>query len=76
MMLKQVNDCRAGRIGRRDPAGSAAVARNGCTMIANGFGLLALFSLIGLLFGDDRRSASDPRNSLEFWTRYGYGVRR
>ncbi len=45
-------------------------------MIANGFGLLALISLIGLLFGDDRRSDTDPRNNVEFWTRYGYGVRR
>lgn len=57
--------------------GSAAVSRNGCTeMIANGFGLLALISLIGLIFGDDRRSNTDPRNNIEFWTRYGYGVRR
>lgn len=67
----------AHRIGRWDPSGSAAVSRNGCTeMIANGFGLLALFSLIGLIFGDDRRSNTDPRNNIEFWTRYGYGVRR
>lgn len=44
-------------------------------MIANGFGLLALLSLFGLLFGEDRRSGSDPRNNIEFWSRYGYGRR-
>jgi len=51
-------------------------AQMGARMIANGFGLLALISLIGLLFGDDQRSDADPRNNVEFWTRYGYGFRR
>jgi len=36
-------------------------------MIANGFGLLALFSLISFLLSEDRRRDADPRNDFEYW---------
>jgi hypothetical protein len=37
-------------------------------MIGNGFGLLALFSLISILLGDDRRRGADPRDNFTYWT--------
>jgi hypothetical protein len=36
--------------------------------MASGFGLLALFSLLSILLGEDRRRAADPRDDIEFWT--------
>lgn len=36
--------------------------------MASGFGLLALFSLLSILLGEDRRRAADPRDSVEFWS--------
>lgn len=42
-------------------------------MIASsGFGLLALFSLLSILLGEDRRRHTDPSDPYEFgapWTR-------
>jgi hypothetical protein len=36
-------------------------------------GLLALFSLLGLLLGseDPRRNGVDPQSEVKFWMRYG-----
>jgi hypothetical protein len=39
-------------------------------MLANGFGFLALFSLISILFGDAARRKSDPLVDGWFWMRY------
>lgn len=40
-------------------------------MIASsGFGLLALFSLLSILLGEDRRRASDPSESFDFGARW------
>ena len=36
--------------------------------MAHGFGLLALFSLLSIMFGEDRRRAADPRDHIDFWT--------
>jgi hypothetical protein len=39
-------------------------------MLANGFGFLALFSLISILFGDAARRKGDPQADGWFWMRY------
>jgi hypothetical protein len=39
-------------------------------MLANGFGFLALLSLISILFGDAARRKSDPQVDGWFWMRY------
>ncbi len=40
-------------------------------MIASsGFGLLALFSLLSILLGEDRRRTSDPSESFDFGARW------
>ena len=49
------------------PTESTASARDRCHMIANGFGLLALFSLISFLLSEDRRRDADPRNDFDYW---------
>lgn len=36
-------------------------------MIQSGFGVLALFSLLSLLFGGDRRRTADPYESPTSW---------
>jgi hypothetical protein len=36
-------------------------------MIANGFGLLALFSLISFLLSEDQRPGADPRDDFKYW---------
>ena len=39
--------------------------------MAKGFGLLALFSLLSTLLGEDRRRGADPRNDYRMaWTQY------
>ena len=56
---------------RRETDGSArspAATVTGDLMLANGLGLIALFSLFGVLFVGDRRDPSDPRESVNFWT--------
>ena len=46
-------------------------ARQVPIMIASsGFGLLALFSLLSILLGEDRRRTSDPSESYEFGARW------
>lgn len=40
-------------------------------MLANGFGFLALLSLISILFGDAARRKDDPHSDGWFWMRYG-----
>jgi hypothetical protein len=38
--------------------------------MAKGFGLLALFSLLSTLLGEDRRRSADPREDYRLmWTR-------
>ena len=40
-------------------------------MIASsGFGLLALFSLLSFLLGEDRRRTSDPTESFDYGARW------
>lgn len=40
-------------------------------MIASsGFGLLALFSLLSILLGEDRRQTSDPGESVKYMSRF------
>ena len=40
--------------------------------LATGFGLLALFSLINLLLGnEDGRASSDPRDAADLWMLFG-----
>jgi hypothetical protein len=39
----------------------------GADMIQSGFGVLALFSLLSLLFGGDRREAAVPHESPTSW---------
>jgi hypothetical protein len=39
-------------------------------MLANGFGFLAIFSLISILFGDAARRKRDPHGDGWFWMRY------
>ena len=36
-------------------------------MISSGFGVLALFSLLSILFGEDRRRTADPHESPTSW---------
>ncbi len=41
-------------------------------VLATGFGLLALFSLISILLGsEDPRQTPDPREDPIFWLRFG-----
>jgi len=45
-------------------------------MIASsGFGLLALFSLLSILLGEDRRRTSDPSDSFESYESLEYNPR-
>jgi len=38
-------------------------------MIASsGFGLLALFSLLSILLGEDRRRHTDPSDTFDYWS--------
>jgi len=40
-------------------------------MIASsGFGFLALFSLLSILFGEDRRQHTDPSDTYEYGARW------
>jgi hypothetical protein len=39
----------------------------GAAMIQSGFGVLALFSLLSLLFGGDRRETAAPNDSPTSW---------
>ncbi|MBA3875350.1 MAG: hypothetical protein C0498_00195 [Anaerolinea sp.] len=39
-------------------------------IVSSGFGLLALFSLLSILFGEDGRRASDPSESFDFGARW------
>jgi len=39
-------------------------------MIASGFGLLALFSLLSILLGEDRRRTSDPSETFNYGARW------
>jgi hypothetical protein len=61
----------SGRDERLDP--TADGTRQVAIMIASsGFGLLALFSLLSILLGEDRRRHTDPSETYEFgapWTR-------
>ena len=61
----------SGRGERLDP--TACGPRQVPIMIASsGFGLLALFSLLSILLGEDRRRHTDPSETYEFgapWTR-------
>lgn len=56
---------------RRDTAGpgdrSNDIHPRQVVPMASGFGLLALFSLLSILLGEDRRRSADPRDSVEFW---------
>ena len=36
-------------------------------MISSGFGVLALFSLLSIPFGEDRRRTADPHESPTSW---------
>ncbi len=36
-------------------------------MISSGFGVLALFSLLSILFSEDRRRTADPHDPLISW---------
>jgi hypothetical protein len=40
-------------------------------MIALGFGLLALFSVLSILLGNEDPPRPDPRDDLRIWMRYG-----
>jgi hypothetical protein len=40
-------------------------------MIAIGFGLLALFSVLSILLGSEDPRYEDPRDDLRIWMRYG-----
>jgi hypothetical protein len=58
---------------RRAARSEGIDARQVPIMIASsGFGLLALFSLLSILLGEDRRRHTDPSETYEFgapWTR-------
>jgi len=40
-------------------------------MIAIGFGLLALFSVLSILLGSEEPRHADPRDDIHVWMRYG-----
>ena len=40
-------------------------------MIALGFGLLALFSVLSILLGHEDPRREDPRDDIRIWMRYG-----
>jgi hypothetical protein len=39
-------------------------------MIAIGFGLLALFSILSIVLGDDEPRRADPRDDVRLWLRF------
>lgn len=39
-------------------------------IVSSGFGLLALFSLLSILLGEDRRRNADPSDNYEFGARW------
>jgi hypothetical protein len=39
-------------------------------MIALGFGLLALFSILSIVLSDDEPRRTDPRDDVRLWMRY------
>ena len=41
------------------------------TMIAIGFGFLALFSILSILLGNEDPRHTDPRDDVRLWMRYG-----
>jgi hypothetical protein len=43
----------------------------GAPMIAIGFGLLALFSVLSILLGSEDPRQKDPRDDIRIWMRYG-----
>ena len=43
----------------------------GVPMIAIGFGLLALFSVLSILLGNEDPRREDPRDDIRLWMRYG-----
>ena len=43
----------------------------GAPMIAIGFGLLALFSVLSLLLGSEEPRQADPRDDIHVWMRFG-----
>ena len=50
------------------PATTAAEVHR---MIAIGFGLLALFSVLSILLGSEDPRREDPRDDIRIWMRYG-----
>jgi len=40
------------------------------TMIAIGFGLLALFSILSIVLGDEEPRRADPRDDVRLWLRF------
>lgn len=41
-------------------------------MIALGFGLLALFSILSIMLGTEDPRRADPRDDVNLWMRYGF----
>jgi hypothetical protein len=39
-------------------------------MIAIGFGLLALFSILSIVLGDEEPRRADPRDDIRLWMRF------
>jgi hypothetical protein len=39
-------------------------------MIAIGFGLLALFSILSIVLGDEEPRRADPRDDVRLWLRF------
>jgi hypothetical protein len=39
-------------------------------MIAIGFGLLALFSILSIVLGDEEPRRADPRDDIRLWLRF------
>jgi hypothetical protein len=59
------------RTGRRATAPTATTAAEVPPMIAIGFGLLALFSVLSILLGSEDPRRGDPRDDIRIWMRYG-----
>lgn len=59
------------RTKRRATLGPRRPPQRRCTMIAIGFGLLALFSVLSILLGSEDPRHEDPRDDIRIWMRYG-----